>query len=392
MAGDDTVPGAAGRRSSFKWVNGMKVPCDPQIRPVDINDLDSLVELENRCFETDRLSRRSFKHWIGTEHRTFLVAQLAGRLAGYVLTIYHPGTRLGRIYSLAVVPELRGKGIAKRLLEDGEQAAVDNGRLYLRLEVSVDNSAAIKLYESLGFQRFGLHRDYYEDHKDALRLQKRIRRFKGNPRHRPIPWLQQSTQFTCGPASLMMAMQSLDSGYQPSLREELSLWREATTIYMTSGHGGCHPLGLALAAKRRGFAAEIWINRSGPLFIEGVRQEEKKRIMECVHNSFEREAAEQKLPIHYRDITQNDLIGAFQEGATPLILISIYSMVRKKAPHWVVMSGYDDDCLYMHDPDPDESRQTSLDCQFVPIARNNFERMSCFGKTRLRTAVIVKKI
>lgn len=359
------------------------------IRPVDIADLDELVTLENQCFETDRLSRRSFKHWIATENRAFLVAEIAGRLAGYVLTIYHPGTSLGRIYSLAVAIDRRGQGIARMLMLAAEQAATEDGRLYLRLEVGVDNYAAIRLYESLGFLRFGVHRDYYEDHKDALRLQKCIRRYTGNTQHRPIPWIRQSTHFSCGPASLMMAMQSLASGYRPSLVEEMALWREATTIFMTSGHGGCHPIGLALAAQRRGFDAEVWINQSGPLFIDGVRQEEKKHIIETVHYHYEREALAHGIPIHYRDITQDDLIAAFQAGATPIILISIYSMVRKKAPHWVVMSGYDDDCLYVHDPDPDESRQSGLDCQYVPIARGNFERMSCFGKNRLRTALII---
>jgi ribosomal-protein-alanine acetyltransferase len=369
----------------------MKRSAATVIRQVRRADLEALVKLENRCFETDRLSRRSFKHWIAAEHCAFLVAETDGKLAGYILTLYHPGTQLGRIYSLAVDPELRGRGIAKLLMHAGEQAAADDGCLYLRLEVSVDNNAAIGLYESLGFLRFGLHRDYYEDHKDALRLQKCIRRYRGDTQHRPIPWLKQSTHFTCGPASLMMAMQSLDGGYRPSLEEELTLWREATTIFMTSGHGGCHPIGLALAARRRGFAAEIWINRGGPLFVDGVRQEEKKRIIETVHNDFEREAVAQGIPIHYRDITQDDLIAAFRQGAAPVVLISIYSMARKKAPHWVMMSGYDDDCLYVHDPDPDENRQSGLDCQYVPIARGNFERMSCFGKNRLRTAVIINK-
>lgn len=66
-----------------------------------------------------------------------------------------------------------------------------------------------------------------------------------------------------------------------------------------------------------------------------------------------------------------------------------YAFDRKKAPHWVLMSGYDSNCLYLHDPDPDEARQSELDCQFIPVARHDFERMSCFGKSRLRTAVII---
>lgn len=360
------------------------------IRNANPDDLDDLVNLENASFNTDKLSRRSFRHWISSEHRGLLVVEIGGQTAGYILIIYHPGTRLGRIYSLAVAQQYRGKGLAKQLIQAGEQAAQDDGKLYLRLEVSVDNTAAIKLYEALGYQKFGIYRDYYQDHKDALRYQKRIRHYSDTLQHRSVHWLKQTTHFTCGPAALMMAMHGLNRAYQPSQEEELNIWREATTIFMTSGHGGCHPVGLALAAKRRHFKVEVWINQYGTLFIDGVRNEDKKQIVDLVDNGFKRQAHEQGIPVHYANITQNELINAFKAGAIPLILISTFLMDRKKVPHWVVMSGFDDDCLYMHDSDPDEHRQSELDCQFIPIAREDFDRMSCFGKNRLRTAVILR--
>lgn len=359
------------------------------IRPARLSDLEDLVQLENASFDTDRMSRRSFRHWIATDHRAILVAEVDGRFAGYILIIYHPGTRLARIYSLAVAVPYRGEGVAKLLMSAGEQAAIDDGRLYLRLEVGVDNAAAIGLYESLGFQKFGIYRDYYENHKDALRYQKCIRHYHDTLQHRPVHWLRQTTPFTCGPAALMMAMHGLNNSYQPSIEEEINLWREATTIFMTSGHGGCHPIGLALAAKRRGFKVDVWINRRDTLFVDSVRNEEKKQVVELVDTCFKREAEEQRIEVHYVDVTQDELITAFKAGAIPLILISTYQLDKKKAPHWVVMSGFDSDCLYMHDPDPEEGRKGELDCQFIPIAREDFDRMSCFGKSRLRTAVIL---
>jgi ribosomal protein S18 acetylase RimI-like enzyme len=359
------------------------------IRPAELTDLEPLVALENASFSTDKLSRRSFKHWITTSHRALLIAEKAGLLVGYILILYHPGTRLARIYSLAVAASERGTGLGALLMASGESAAKAAGRFYLRLEVSVDNTSAIKLYEKQGFQRFGIYRDYYEDHKDALRFQKLIRRYHDTSQYRSVHWLRQTTPFTCGPASLMMAMHGLNKSYLPSKEEEINLWRQATTIFMTSGHGGCHPIGLALAAKQRNFAVEVWLNQTGTLFIDGVRNEEKKQVVELVDNSFKRQAQEQNIPVHYGNVSQNELINAFKAGAIPLILISTYRMDRKKAPHWVVMSGFDEDCLYMHDPDPEENRQSELDCQYLPIAFEDFDRMCCFGKSRLRTAVIV---
>ncbi|MGD0959696.1 MAG: GNAT family N-acetyltransferase/peptidase C39 family protein [Methylomonas sp.] len=364
----------------------------PLIRPAQLSDLDDLAALENACFSCDRLSRRSFRHWLSVEHWGLLVAEQGRTLCGYILIIDRPGTRLARIYSLAVAPEFRGLGIAKSLLLAGEQAALADGRFYLRLEVGVDNAPAIKLYDALGFQRFGIHRDYYQDHTDAIRLQKRIRHYSGQSQQRPVRWLRQTTPFTCGPAALMMAMHALDSAYSPSQEEEINLWREATTIFMTSGHGGCHPLGLALSAKRRRFAVEVWINQAGPLFVDSVRNEEKKQVVSLVDTCFKREAEAENIKLNYANITQNELIAAFKDGAIPLLLISTFAMDRKKTPHWLVMSGFDDDCIYMHDSDPEEGLQNELDCQFIPVAKEELDRMSCFGKSRLRTAVIIRAL
>ncbi|MCP5161253.1 MAG: GNAT family N-acetyltransferase/peptidase C39 family protein [Hahellaceae bacterium] len=361
------------------------------IREVEKADLPSLLALEHQCFTTDRLSRRSFRHWITTEGRVFLVAEWEGKVAGYLLIFLLRGTRLARLYSVAIDPQMRGKGIAKLLLLSGEEATKVLGCHYLRLEVSQQNPVAISLYESMGYLQFGIYHDYYGDHSDALRMQKRIRHIRLETTKQNMPWIRQTTPFTCGPASLMMAMSALSDTYVASQHDELQIWREATTIFMTSGHGGCHPMGLALAAKARGFEVEVWVNREGPLFIDGVRNENKKRVMEMVHQDFEEQMQLCRIPIHYTDITQTELIAAAESGGVPIILISTYRLDGKKAPHWVVLSGYDDTCLYVHDPDTDEkTQQIALDCQFMPLSRNDFDKMSCFGSNRLRTAVVVR--
>jgi ribosomal protein S18 acetylase RimI-like enzyme len=364
---------------------------DIRLREVRAGDLDALVHLEAAAFRTDRFSRRSFRHWIGGGKRAFLVAEADSALAGYILVIYHRGTRLARLYSIATDPRFRGRGIARQLVEAGERAASDDGRFIMRLEVATDNQSAIALYESLGYQTFGSYRDYYDDHSDAIRMQKRIHHYRVIEQHAAVPWIRQTTTFTCGPAALMMAMRAISSDYTPSRHEELQIWREATTIFMTSGHGGCHPLGLALAAHQRGFRAETWINRRQPLFVDSVRDANKKRVITMVHEDYLQQAHRRHIRIRYADITQKTLIRALDEGAIPVVLISTWRLDGKKAPHWVTVSGYDSECLYVHDPDPEENSQTPLDCQYQPIAREDFVRISCFGRNRLRTAVIVAR-
>lgn len=364
---------------------------DILLREVSAEDLPALLALEEISFDVDRLSRRSFRHWIGSDSRAFIVATVDGELAGYILVIYHAGTRLARLYSIATEPRFRGRGIARRLIEAGEQAASNSGRFIMRLEVGSDNKAAIKLYDSLGYVPFGIYRDYYEDHSDAIRMQKRIHQYRVRERHVDMPWIRQSTAFTCGPAALMMAMSTVSKKYVPSQHEELQIWREATTIFMTSGHGGCHPIGLALAARQRGFNAEVWINNRKPLFVNSVRDASKKEIIELVHKDYVEQAEANNIPIHYSDIKQDVLIAALKNNAVPVVMISTWRLEGKKAPHWVAVSGYDSECLYVHDPDPEEISQSALDCQYLPIAREDFGRISLFGQQRLRTAVIISK-
>ncbi|HEX9448016.1 MAG TPA: peptidase C39 family protein [Dongiaceae bacterium] len=80
---------------------------------------------------------------------------------------------------------------------------------------------------------------------------------------RQIGYYNQSTGFTCGPSSLMMALNDLDPKIKIARPLELQLWHEATTTFMGNGHGGCGALGLALAAKRRGELGQTARDQTG---------------------------------------------------------------------------------------------------------------------------------
>ncbi len=360
----------------------------PRVGSMD--DLEALVELEKQCFETDRLSRRSFKHMLKAESARLHLVEVNGVIGAYIITLFHRGTSLARLYSIAVHPANRGLGLARRLIEASEQTAIQRRCIFMRLEVRTDNHDAIRLYEKMGYQQFGVYHDYYEDHRDALRFQKQIKRFAPPEPSMQVPYYEQTTDFTCGPASLMMGMATLDPGFQPTANEELQIWREATTIFMTSGHGGCGPHGLAIAAQKRGYQAAVYVNQTGPLFLEGVRRQEKKDVLKLVHEGFLAQMKKYRIPLHYHSITQDDIQIALNQHRLPLVMISTYHFDRKKAPHWVAVSAMDDDFVYIHDPDVDtDSHQRPIDNQYIPISRAQFDRMSQFGQSRLRTAIII---
>ncbi len=141
-----------------------------------LSDLLALVTLELDVFKTDIVSRRSFRGYIVSRWASLIVAEESGGLAGYALVRYSPRSRLARLYSIAVGPHVGGRGLGPRLLAAAEEAARRRGRRAMRLEVHVRNKRAIARYEKSGYRLFGRHRDYYDDHADALRFEKPLGR------------------------------------------------------------------------------------------------------------------------------------------------------------------------------------------------------------------------
>ncbi|MFT2089530.1 peptidase C39 family protein [Paraglaciecola sp. 2405UD69-4] len=361
------------------------------IRDVAMADLASLIAIETACFETDRLSKRSFLYWIKAVNRVFLVAYKGETIVGYGLVIMRKGTGLARLYSIAIAPDYAGQGIGRALMEALEKATLLAGKLFLRLEVETTNKSAIGLYQSLGYKIFGDYQGYYENNRDAFRMQKSIKQASAVKLLPSYPWYAQTTDFTCGPAALMMAMASLESATEMDQQLEFDIWREATTVFMMAGHGGCHPLGLALSAKHRGFNVAVYINQALPLFTSGVRQDVKKQTVELVEQQFLQRAQQHQIPISFEDFDLHDLKQALKNGSKVLSLISTYQMDGYKVPHWVTITALDDECFYLHDPSVPEHHAAGFDCQHIPVALDDFMKLSSYGKTKLRTALVISK-
>jgi ribosomal protein S18 acetylase RimI-like enzyme len=354
-------------------------------------DLDALVALEGRVFTTDRLSRRSFRELLVAKSAVFLVAhrpaQAGGAVVGYALLLFRRGTGLARLYSIAVAPEVAGRGIGRDLLAAAEAAAVDLGKVMLRLEVAVDNGPARALYGRAGYRSVRRLSAYYEDGGDALRLEKSLRPRFGIPSG--APYYAQSTEFTCGPACLMMALArfGLIDHLEPVL--EIRLWREATTIFMGSGLGGCEPVGMAVAALEAGLAVELHISEAGPLMLQTVADAAKRRVMSLAQQDFDDRARRLGLRRH-PPLDARGLAGRVATDALAIVLISGNRMYGQRQPHWVVAHGLHEGHLMVHDPwVVDDGFESATDAINIPIPLDEFDRMSRFGRAGLRAALLV---
>ena len=120
------------------------------IRPARFTDLAAIDAIQSASPEAVR--------WNPTDYlkHDCRVCDLNSCVAGFLVSrTVTPGEH--EILNLAVDPAERRTGIARRLLSDAMERA--KGAWFL--EVRASNEAAIQLYESAGFQRAGVRKQYY---------------------------------------------------------------------------------------------------------------------------------------------------------------------------------------------------------------------------------------
>jgi ribosomal-protein-alanine N-acetyltransferase len=126
-------------------------------------DIDQVLAIEQASFSMP-WSRNLFL----SEFRSPLVSTLLVALAGgpvrFVIgyIVFWLVADEMHILNLAVLPELRRKGIAHELVVTGLKRAYVKGARRAFLEVRVSNAAAQKLYSNLGFSGTSIRRDYYD--------------------------------------------------------------------------------------------------------------------------------------------------------------------------------------------------------------------------------------
>ena len=127
--------------------------------------LPALAELEKQCFHAP-WSEKMLREELGGG--IFLVAEQDGEVQGYVgcQTVLDEGY----ITNVAVSPDFRRRGAARRLIAELIARAKEKGLAFVTLEVRESNAPAIALYRALGFAPVGLRPRYYHDPEESALL------------------------------------------------------------------------------------------------------------------------------------------------------------------------------------------------------------------------------
>jgi ribosomal-protein-alanine N-acetyltransferase len=137
-------------------------------RQANAFDLPVFVSLDKELFPYSPWSASQYKEEFSAPTRYFVVAiDEQQNIIGYA-GVFAPGASEADVLTIGVVPTERGKGIARRLMAMITDWASQQGSTAMMLEVKVDNVEAIGLYESLGYSKLNVRRDYFGAGLDAV--------------------------------------------------------------------------------------------------------------------------------------------------------------------------------------------------------------------------------
>ena len=137
--------------------------------------VDAFVHIESVCFKDEAWSRDFILRFL--DNQTFLTlaartcrdGNIIGMLSSFAVCDE------AEITTVAVLPEYRRQGVAKRLMSTLESYLTARGVCRMLLEVREGNAPARALYAALGFKEYSRRRGYYTSpREDAVLMEKHI--------------------------------------------------------------------------------------------------------------------------------------------------------------------------------------------------------------------------
>lgn len=138
---------------------------------VDKNNKEDILELENSFPQlfNDKRIEEDFKLNPFTK---YLVYKLDNKIIVGVLNYTLIYDRI-EIVNINVLEEYRRQKIASTLMEKLIENASNSGIINITLEVNINNTSAINLYEKYGFKKRAIRKGYYNG-IDALLMEKEL--------------------------------------------------------------------------------------------------------------------------------------------------------------------------------------------------------------------------
>jgi ribosomal-protein-alanine N-acetyltransferase len=145
------------------------------LRNFRMGDFEAVYRLDQACFEPGiAYARSELRRFLSLSTAQGIVVEVDGHIMGFAVG-YISVHRLGHVVTLDVAQESRRSGIGQALLSEllrrFTAAFVDE----VRLEVDMENEAAIAFYERFGFRRKRRLADFYGPNRPAWEMRLKLK-------------------------------------------------------------------------------------------------------------------------------------------------------------------------------------------------------------------------
>lgn len=140
-----------------------------------VSDIPDILEIEALCYEGKTpWDKKALEHEIKSNNRAiYLIVRESTKAVGFIgAWLVDKETH---ITNVAVIPDYQKRGIATFLIAELQKISEQENIKKMSLEVRISNENAQRLYNTLGFQKGIIKKDYYTgDKEDALEMNKFI--------------------------------------------------------------------------------------------------------------------------------------------------------------------------------------------------------------------------
>ena len=214
--------------------------------------------------------------------------------------------------------------------------------------------------------------------------------------HAERPYYAQTSSFTCGAVTALLASEIRGSGGFDTSRDtrdqELDFWRQA------SNFPSCEPIGLAVALRESLDDAagtspvEVFLDSEGPVLLEVYTERFDRSFREELQANSLRRALASDIGVRRERVSVAEIAARIQGGELALLLIDLNPMFGFAVPHWVLAHAADTDAVYLTDPWISATwGETWVDAQQLPVALPDLDRMLAWGDDGYRGVIFIQR-
>ena len=175
-----------------------------------------------------------------------------------------------------------------------------------------------------------------------------------------VPYYAQSSDFTCGPACVLMVMKHFERDLEIGRELEFEVWRQCNMI----GIKGADPFGLSVPLIDAGYKVRLitqsnksvdyerWKRR----LLRNFSSEEIDLSMFGMRDNKQR-AIRRNLAVTYKRPVVSDILRGVRNGYVPIALVHMGVIHSLNIPHWIVVTDADEEQMVFNDPYPPKGRK-----------------------------------